>query len=177
MAGSFNNGRNDYRCTYAAEYAGPECLAHPRSVYLREDKIIELFGTRVGQAFSPSSLQNTLLATAESQHNDLDQYKGRAARDKITACNAKLERYRVALEVGTDPVLVQQWIAETQAAKSIAESELRALIDAGPYAATPESARRSGALPAPGRRHVGRGSRILNGPPSLRDFPGRRHER
>ena len=37
MVGSFNNGRNHYRCTYAAEYADARRLAHPRSVYLRED--------------------------------------------------------------------------------------------------------------------------------------------
>jgi hypothetical protein len=32
MVGSFNNGRNHYRCTYAAEYADSERLTHPRSV-------------------------------------------------------------------------------------------------------------------------------------------------
>lgn len=126
MVGSFNNGRNHYRCTYAAEYADSERLTHPRSVYLREDKIIELLDPWVGQAFSPGNLRETLEAMADSQQNGPDQYKAQAARDKITACNNKLRRYRTALEAGTDPVLVQQWIAETQAEKAVAESALRA---------------------------------------------------
>ncbi len=126
MVGSFNNGRNHYRCTYAAEYADSERLTHPRSVYLREDKIIELLDPWVGQAFSPENMRETLQAMADSQHNGPDQYKVQAARDKITACNNKLGRYRAALEAGTDPALVQQWIAETQAEKAVAESALRA---------------------------------------------------
>lgn len=127
MVGSFNNGRNHYRCTYAAEYADTERLTHPRSVYVREDKIMELLDPWVGQAFSPSNLQRTLQAMADSQHSALDQNKAQVARDKLAMCNAKLERYRAALEAGTDPALVQQWIAETKAQMSIVESELRTL--------------------------------------------------
>ncbi|MBV1854615.1 recombinase family protein, partial [Catellatospora tritici] len=127
MVGSFNNGRRHYRCTYAAEYADSKRLAHPRSVYLREDKIVELIDPWVARAFSPANLRDTLQAMADSQHDDRDRHRIDAARTKIAGCNTKLDRYRAALEVGTDPVLVQQWIAQAQAEKAAAESELRAL--------------------------------------------------
>jgi site-specific DNA recombinase len=48
-----------------------------------------------------------------------------AARDNIKSCDARLNRYRAALEAGTDPVLVQQRAAQVQAEKAVAEAALR----------------------------------------------------
>lgn len=41
------------------------------------------------------------------------------------AHQTKLDRYRAALDAGTDPVLVQQWITQVQAEKAVAEADLR----------------------------------------------------
>ena len=108
MIGSFNNGRNHYRCTYSSEYADANRLAHPRSLYLREDQIVELVDPWVRRAFSPSNLHTTLQAMADAQHDDADQHRANAARDKISTCKNKLDRYWAALDAGTDPALVQQ---------------------------------------------------------------------
>jgi hypothetical protein len=40
-------------------------------------------------------------------------------------CDARLARYREALEAGTDPTVVARWIAEVQAERRSAEDELR----------------------------------------------------
>jgi hypothetical protein len=39
----------------------------------------------------------------------------------VAECDAKLDRYRAALEAGADPAVVAGWIAETQAARRRAE--------------------------------------------------------
>lgn len=127
MVGSFNNNRNHYRCTYAAEYTDANSIAHPRSLYVREDKIIEQIDPWISRAFRPANLQVTLQAIADAQHNDADQQRIAAAREKITICQTKLDRYRAALEAGTDPTLVQQWTTQVQAEKATVEAELRQL--------------------------------------------------
>jgi DNA invertase Pin-like site-specific DNA recombinase len=125
MIGSYNNGRNHYRCTYSAEHADANHLAHPRSLYLREDKIVELVDPWIRRAFSTANLRTTLQAMADAQHDDTDQHRVTAARKKIAACQTKLDRYRAALDAGTDPVLIQQWITQVQAEKAVAEADLR----------------------------------------------------
>jgi DNA invertase Pin-like site-specific DNA recombinase len=127
MIGSFNNGRNHYRCTYSYEYADANRLAHPRSLYLREDKITELVDPWVARAFSAANLRTTLQAMADTQHDNADQHRIIAAREKISTCQTKLDRYRAALDAGTDPILVQQWITQIQAERAVAEADLRQL--------------------------------------------------
>jgi site-specific DNA recombinase len=125
MIGSFNNGRNHYRCTYSTEYADANRLAHPRSIYLRENKIVELVDPWIRRAFSSAHLRATLQAMADAQHGDADQQRLNVAREKIATCDTKLDRYRAALDAGTDPVVVQQWITQIQAEKSVAAADLR----------------------------------------------------
>jgi hypothetical protein len=127
MIGSFNNNRNNYRCAYAAEYADANAIAHPRSLYLREDHVLDLVDPWIGRAFAPANLQRTLQALADAQHDPADQQRIAAAQQKIATCLTKLDRYRAALEAGTDPAIVQQWITQVQAEKAGAEAELRQL--------------------------------------------------
>jgi site-specific DNA recombinase len=75
MIGSFNNNRNHYRCTYAAEYADANRITHPRSLYLREDHVVALIDPWIGRAFSPANLRGTLHAMAETQHSDADEQR------------------------------------------------------------------------------------------------------
>lgn len=44
---------------------------------------------------------------------------------KIAECDRKLAQHRAALEAGADPVLVTQWIAETQTQRVAAQAQLR----------------------------------------------------
>jgi site-specific DNA recombinase len=125
LIGSVNNDRNNYRCTYSSEYTDTNRLAHPRSLYLREDKIVELVDPWIRRAFTPTKLRTTLQAMADAQHDDADQHRIIVAREKISTCQTKLDRYRAALDAGTDPTLVQQWIAQVQAEKALAKADLR----------------------------------------------------
>ncbi|WP_406079026.1 hypothetical protein [Micromonospora sp. NBC_00858] len=47
-----------------------------------------------------------------------------AAQTIITECDAKLERYRAALDAGADPAVVTEWISQTQAERARAEADL-----------------------------------------------------
>jgi len=47
------------------------------------------------------------------------------ARRAIEESNAKLTRYRAALDAGADPQVVTAWIAQAQAEKTTAERDLR----------------------------------------------------
>ena len=127
MIGSFNNGRNHYRCTYAAEYADANRIAHPRSVYVREDHILEQLDPWLAKAFSPSRLTATVQAMADAQHDDVDQQAIKAARETLANCTTRLDRYRAALDSGADPTVVSRWIADVQAEQVTAEATLRRL--------------------------------------------------
>ena len=58
----------------------------------------------------------------------------------LTDCQRRLDRYRAALEAGTDPAVVQQWIAEVTATRAVAEVQLRDSRTA-PEGLTPEQVR------------------------------------
>ncbi|MEU7874314.1 hypothetical protein [Dactylosporangium sp. NPDC049140] len=47
------------------------------------------------------------------------------ARSVIASCDAKLERYRAALEAGADPAVVTEWIKTTQTERAHAEQDIR----------------------------------------------------
>jgi hypothetical protein len=64
---------------------------------------------------------------ADAQYDDADQHRIIAAKERIATCQTKLDRYRAALEAGTDPAVVQQWITQVQAEKAVAEADLRQL--------------------------------------------------
>jgi site-specific DNA recombinase len=54
----------------------------------------------------------------------LDAVAGQARR-KIADCDAKLRQHRAALEAGADPKIITEWMAETQALRSAAESRMQ----------------------------------------------------
>ncbi|MEV1286170.1 recombinase family protein [Micromonospora sp. NPDC049679] len=140
MTGSFNNDRNHYRCTYAAEYTDANRIAHPRSVYVREDHILEQLHPWLARAFSPSRLTTTVQAMADAQHDDVDQQAIKAARETLATCATRLDRYRAALDSGADPTVVSRWIADVQAEQLTAEAALRRLT--GRRTMSPDEIRR-----------------------------------
>lgn len=77
--------RNHYRCTYAAEYADSKRSTHPRNVYLREDKIIELLVLWAGQALSLENLHKTPVGDGRPQHDGPEQYEAAAKRSAQSA--------------------------------------------------------------------------------------------
>ncbi|MFG1740269.1 recombinase family protein [Micromonospora chalcea] len=132
MQGQYNHGDAYYRCRFPQEYALANQVPHPRNVYLREDALTDPLDSWLASAFAPHRIAQTITAMADAQPLDHPPTTGTAAQAIITKCDAKLERYRAALDAGADPAVVTDWIAQTQAERTRAEAELRAIAGATP---------------------------------------------
>jgi site-specific DNA recombinase len=132
MVGSFNNGRNNYRCVYAAQYAGANAIGHPRSLYVREDHILDRLDPWIATAFDPPNLTTTIEAMAKAQHTTTDANALAVAKSTLDSCRQRLDRYRAALEAGTDPQLIKTWIEAVQAERAAAEARIQAFTSRRP---------------------------------------------
>ncbi|WP_328372916.1 recombinase zinc beta ribbon domain-containing protein [Micromonospora zamorensis] len=132
MQGQYNHGDAYYRCRFPQEYALANQVEHPSNVYLREDALTDPIDTWLASAFAPHHIESTITAMTEAQPSDHSPAAGTAAQTIITECDAKLERYRAALDAGADPAVVTGWIAQTQAERARAEASLRANTDTAP---------------------------------------------
>jgi len=126
MQGSWNHEQAYYRCCYPAEYALPRRAQHPKAVYVREARIVPPLDDWIAGVFEPNRLEGTCRALAEAQEPPAgDDDRMTAARQALADCDARLARYREALETGVDATVVGQWIREVQAERRRAEEELR----------------------------------------------------
>jgi len=75
-------------------------------VYLREDALTDPLDTWLASAFAPDHIAQTITAMADAQPLNHSPTTGTAAQAIITECDAKLERYRAALDAGADPAVV-----------------------------------------------------------------------
>ena len=128
MEGSRNNGQAHYRCR-SREPAASSASAHPRSVYLRQDKILTGLDAWMNEALAASALDATvddLLRAAKrgADHVERDRLMAEAAD-----CERVLARYRLALEAesGGDIPVILQWIREAEAKRVLAQHRLAAL--------------------------------------------------
>jgi DNA invertase Pin-like site-specific DNA recombinase len=126
MQGSWNHEQAYYRCRYPTEYALPRRAQHPPTVYVRETQIVPPLDDWIAGIFEPDHLEETCRALAEAQEPPaVDDDCAATARQVLVDCDARLARYREALEAGTDPAVVARWISEVQAERRAAEEELR----------------------------------------------------
>ena len=94
----------------------------------------------MAELFSPANLDHTCQTLATASRSDPTSHQRRAAQQVLADCQRRLDRYRAALEAGTDPAVVQQWIAEVTATRAAAEAQLRDSHTA-PDGLTPEQVR------------------------------------
>ncbi|MEU5789753.1 recombinase family protein [Micromonospora purpureochromogenes] len=125
MQGQYNHGDAYYRCRFPQEYALANQVPHPRNVYLREDALTDPLDTWLASAFAPHRIEQTITAMADAQPLDHPSATSPAAQTIINECDAKLERYRAALDAGADPAVVTGWIAQTQAERARAKAHLQ----------------------------------------------------
>jgi hypothetical protein len=78
------------------------------------------------------------LAAASTTSDDGDTARREIAQRKLADCDARLARYRAALDSGADPAVVTTWIAETQGEKLAAQE---VLAQAVPQSSTPAEIR------------------------------------
>jgi hypothetical protein len=126
MEANHSKGNLRYRCRYPNEYAIANKVEHPRNVYVREDAIVPPLDRWLARVFDPENLDDTLdaLETASVAEDVVDHARAENLRARIADCDARLAKYRAALEAGTDPAVVQVWITEVQAKRVAAEIEL-----------------------------------------------------
>jgi hypothetical protein len=126
MQGTWNHEQAYYRCCYPTEYALLRRAQHPKTVYVREAQIVSPLDNWIARVFEPDRLAETCRSLAEAREPaPEDDGRAEAARQEFVHCDARLARYREALEAGTDPAVVARWISEVQAKKTAAEEELR----------------------------------------------------
>jgi site-specific DNA recombinase len=125
MQAHWTNDKAHYRCRYPAEYAKSRALDHPSNVYLREDLLLPKLDAWLATLFDPERRQQTIDKLFASQSDPLEAARSSAAQLKIDDCDKRLASYRAALEAGTDPALISQWIAEVTAQRATAELELQ----------------------------------------------------
>jgi hypothetical protein len=126
MQASWNHEQAYYRCRYPTEYALPRRAQHPPTVYVREAQIVPPLDDWIARIFEPDRLKETCRALAEAQEAPVvDDDHAVTARQVLVDCDARLARYREALEAGSDPAVVARWISEVQAERRAAEEKLR----------------------------------------------------
>jgi DNA invertase Pin-like site-specific DNA recombinase len=124
MQGSVSGGRTYYRCKFANEYSLATESIHPRSVNLREDDLLPHLDTWLAELFGDEHIDDTCAAMAAIATTEaaVDTSSIKAA---IRESDRKLERYRQALEAGTDPTIVAGWIKQVTTERAAAETQLR----------------------------------------------------
>jgi site-specific DNA recombinase len=135
MQGSWRQTRAYYQCRLAdpAEYARSRELEadHPRSAYVREERITTHIDAWLAELFDPDRIEETIAELAQPVADDPLPPRAEVLRRTIAQMDQKLDPYRDALEAGTNPALIATWTAEVENARSAAETELAGL---GPVA-------------------------------------------
>ncbi len=114
-----------YRCRFPQQYALANKVDHPRNVLFRERDIIPALDQWISLQFAPGRKTDTIDRLYKAQ-NKLEAADASSAAAVVRDCDAKLTRYRALIDSGAaDSTTVAQWIAETEARKAGAVSELR----------------------------------------------------
>jgi len=136
MQGSWRQSRAYYQCRLAdpAEYARSRELEadHPRSAYVREDRITTRIDIWLAQLFDPEHIEHTIAELTQPAADDALSPRAEMLRRTIAQLDQKLDRYRDALEAGTNPALIATWTAEVESAMAAAETELAGLGPTSP---------------------------------------------
>ncbi|MEV6302426.1 recombinase family protein [Actinoplanes sp. NPDC051861] len=130
MVGNPNHDKLYYRCKASRDYVRQHQIEHPPVLYLREDIITEPIDRFLQQELQGDTLTTNLRAMADAQYRaDLAAHSADDEADNLARtiedCDAKIERYRAALDAGGDPVLIAGWITETSAIRAAAATTAR----------------------------------------------------
>ncbi len=110
-------------------------------MYLREDRVVRAIDSWIATVFDQCNLDATCEAMESAGEVDPGaEAKAEAARRRIADCDARLVRYRSALDAGADPVVVAGWVKEVEAERKAAQRSLSGPDD-GPTAFTRDQLR------------------------------------
>jgi site-specific DNA recombinase len=115
VQGSHTRGHAFYRCRLAnSDYAAPP-PGHPRTLAIREDRILPALDHWLVEMFSP---ERTGRLTADIMAADAASVVDPAvlsARRQVAEARRKIDRHLAALEAGLDPALVAERTRNAQA--------------------------------------------------------------
>jgi hypothetical protein len=94
---------------------------HPKTVYVREDQVLDPLDRWLAQIFDPEHLGATVEALVAASEDPGIEARRDAAREAMRHCDDRLAKYRAALDAGVDPGVVGQWITEVQGERLRAE--------------------------------------------------------
>jgi DNA invertase Pin-like site-specific DNA recombinase len=124
MQGQHSHDVAYYRCRYPSDYALANRVDHPKNVLMREDLATGPIDHWLASAFGPSNREQTIeaLARQTSQPKRPAIPRQGAASDITAEFDAKIARYKQALDEGASPAVVTAWIteAEQQRAEALA---------------------------------------------------------
>jgi site-specific DNA recombinase len=127
-----------FRCRYPEQYALANKIQHPRNIFVRENQVTALLDAWLAKVLAPHRIKQTIADLHGAQEQEPSNSLAVRARARVAKCDSKLERYRAALEAGTDPATVTKWIAEVNAERAAAEAELRTAQSQQHTTMTPE---------------------------------------
>lgn len=124
MQGQQSNGKSHYRCRYAREYALANHVQHQDNVYVKEEDLLPVVDAWLIKLFAPHRIGDTIRTMADNaaaltEPAPIPTTDGDVAA-KIAECDAKLEKYRAALEAGVDAETVGEWIAAVKVERAAA---------------------------------------------------------
>ena len=152
--GNFNHATNHYRYKFPSDRGSVPGMDHPRSVYVREDRIVPKLDEWIATLFDPANLDATCDALEMAgAATEVDHALIEAARRKLADCDSRLAKYRRALDAGADPAIVAGWMAEVHGERLKAEREIGQAQPAGQL--TKEQVRGARHEPQAHRRRVG----------------------
>jgi hypothetical protein len=121
MQGQHSHGTAYHRCRFPQEYALANKVDHPRNVIMREEALIRPLDTWLSQEFGPLQRHHTIANLVDQAAIGVTTAARPAEGPTVAECDAKLKRYRAALDAGADPAVVASWIAEIQAERQRAQ--------------------------------------------------------
>lgn len=125
MQGNHARGLAFYRCRLTSDdYAAPP-PGHPRTLAVREDRILPVLDQWLTGMFSPDRIDDVATRiVAADRIGPGENRAADAARRTIAAARSKLDRYLAALEAGMDPDLVTSRTRAAQAEIAAAQAVL-----------------------------------------------------
>ncbi len=130
MQGHWANEMAYYRCRFPAEYALANKVAHPLNVFVRERDVLPALDDWLATEFRPHRIESAIQAMADA-HRDPDAERAAgAARQAIAESEAKMDRYRAAIDAGGDLQEITRWINAARAERLRAEAILRSRTSA-----------------------------------------------
>ena len=126
MQAHWANGLAYYRCRFPAEYAIVNKISHPRNVFVREYEVVPALDSWLAAEFAPHRIEATIEEMAAAQDSPGSERQAiTEAHEAIRDCEAKMARYRAAIDAGGDIEEITQWINTAKAECLQAEAILR----------------------------------------------------